>query len=241
GSLYEYVEDPTIDSVDSGIQSGQGLKYPKGFPAGGTRINVVGKNLLYIKDPHIYVVYKDKKFVNSCEVMSNNYMICTAPTITGALDKIDEEHPEQLEYGFEMDNVTSVRNLSSKLNSPYFLFPNPIYEPFSEEIKYYKSDYLTINGQHLDRASQESDVIVKIGTGFCNVTSVSRLQLTCRPPAEQPPNKNDDDESTAELPDVTVIVGNNLKFYIGKLSYSPPAALNSPLTKTAMYGGIAII
>ncbi|XP_026681797.1 plexin A3-like, partial [Diaphorina citri] len=137
----------------------------------------------------------------------------------------------------EVNEVTYSYDLyrTTITGAPYFLFPNPIYEPFSEEIKYYKSDYLTINGQHLDRASQESDVIVKIGTGFCNVTSVSRLQLTCRPPAEQPPNKNDDDESTAELPDVTVIVGNNLKFYIGKLSYSPPAALNT------MYGGIAII
>lgn len=242
-SLYEYVEDPTIESVESGIQSGQGVKFPKGTPAGGTRINVVGKNLLYIKQPHIYVVYKDKKYVSGCEVMSNNYMVCTAPTITGVTGTIDEEHPEQSEYGFEMDNVTSVQNLSGKLGSPYLIFPNPIYEPFNEEIKYYKSDYLTINGQHLDRASQESDVIVKIGTGFCNVTSVSRLQLTCRPPAEQPPNRitEDEDESSQELPDVQVIVGNALRFYIGKLSYSPPAAQNSALTKTALYGGIAII
>uniref|UniRef100_A0A8D8QDI4 Plexin-A1 n=2 Tax=Cacopsylla melanoneura TaxID=428564 RepID=A0A8D8QDI4_9HEMI len=243
GSLYEYVDDPTIESVESGIQSGQGVKFPKGTPAGGTNINVVGKNLLYIKQPLIYVVYKGKRYVSGCEVMSNNYMKCTAPTITGTSGPINEEHPEQVEYGFEMDNVTSVQNLSRKLNSPYLLYPDPIYEPFGEEIKYYKNDYLTINGQHLDRASQESDVIVRIGIGYCNVTSVSRLQLTCRPPAEQPLNSlsDDEEEGSAELPDVTVIVGNNLKFYIGKLSYSQPAALNSPLTKTALYGGIAII
>ncbi|KAL1449700.1 hypothetical protein WDU94_002183 [Cyamophila willieti] len=245
GSLYEYVDDPTIESVESGIQSGQGVKFPKGTPAGGTNINVVGKNLLYIKQPLIYVVYKDKRYVSGCEVMSNNYMKCTAPTITGTTGSINEEHPEQLEYGFEMDNVTSVQNLSKKLNSPYLLYPDPIYEPFGEEIKYYKNDYLTINGQHLDRASQESDVVVRIGIGFCNVTSVSRQQLTCRPPAEQPLNSlsDDEEEGSTELPDVQVIVGmgNNLKFYIGKLSYSQPAALNSPLTKTALYGGIAII
>lgn len=242
GALYEYVEDPTIESVESGVQSGQYNKVPKGTPAGGIRITVVGKNLAYIRQPHIYVVYKGKKFISGCEVISNNNMICTAPTITGAVAHLDAEHPEQLEYGFEMDNVTSVQNLSNKPGfGPYLLFPNPKYEPFSEEVKYYKSDYLTINGQNLDRASQESDVIVKIGTGLCNVTSISRLQLTCRPPPSQPPNTLDEDESSTELPDVKVIVGGNLQFNIGKLSYSPSSSMNSPLTKPAMYGGIAII
>lgn len=38
----------------------------------------------------------------------------------------------------------------------------------------------------MDRASQESDVIVRIGSSYCNVTSLSRSQLTCRPPTSQP-------------------------------------------------------
>jgi len=50
-----------------------------------------------------------------------------------------------------MDNVMGVRNLTEKrgpkgeeLFPEFHLFPNPIYESF-EEIKFYKSDYLTIN------------------------------------------------------------------------------------------------
>lgn len=39
----------------------------------------------------------------------------------------------------------------------------------------------------MDRASQETDVVVQIGSSFCNVTSLSRQQLTCRPPESQPP------------------------------------------------------
>ena len=53
-------------------------------------------------------------------------------------------------------------------------------------IKSYKSDYLTLNGKNLNRASKESDMKVRIGSKFCNVTSLSLNQLTCKPPEEQP-------------------------------------------------------
>lgn len=49
-----------------------------------------------------------------------------------------------------------------------------------------KNFLFIIKGQNLDRASQESDVIVRIGSSYCNVTSLSRSQLTCRPPTSQP-------------------------------------------------------
>lgn len=68
-------------------------------------------------------------------------------------------------------------------------------------MKQYKSDYLTINGINLDRASQEIDVEVLIGAESCNVTSLSRSQLTCRPPREQPEPLDGDD-----LPQVVVSV-----------------------------------
>lgn len=56
-----------------------------------------------------------------------------------------------------MDDVPSVRNLSHSPNFPKFLlYPDPVYEKFDEEVKYYKSDYLTINGINLDRACQVS-------------------------------------------------------------------------------------
>lgn len=46
---------------------------------------------------------------------------------------------------------------------------------------------MLFQGQNLDRACRELDVVVRIGSSFCNVTSLSRQQLTCRPPVEQPP------------------------------------------------------
>lgn len=74
-------------------------------------------------------------------------MQCASPQIQVLNDVIiDPDQPLTLLYGFTMDNVSGVQNLSVKQGYPPFsLYPNPIYEPFDEEVKHYKSDYLTIN------------------------------------------------------------------------------------------------
>uniref|UniRef100_A0A1B6CQ54 Sema domain-containing protein n=1 Tax=Clastoptera arizonana TaxID=38151 RepID=A0A1B6CQ54_9HEMI len=235
--LFEYVDDPNIESAESGV-AGQ-IKTAKGVPAGGIQISVSGKNLLYIQKPQMYVYFNNKIFYSTCDVLSNSNMACPSPVVDIGDMQVDAEHPEKLEFGFKMDNVTGVQNLSSTLGH-FLLYPNPIYEPFDEDVKYYKSDYLTINGQHLDRACQESDVMVQIGNSFCNVTSLSRQQLTCRPPSSQPPVTQEEQQvGTNNLPEVVVIVGKTLRYKIGKLSYASQNDINGPLTKPALFGVIA--
>ncbi|XP_015599492.1 plexin-A2 [Cephus cinctus] len=239
--FFEYVDDPTIESVESGV-AGQ-MKIPKGIPAGGIRISVTGKNLGFIQNPQMYVYFDDKMFISQCTVFSHTNMNCNSPTIEVPENVLlDAEKPLSLEYGFRMDNVTGVQNLTQRGFNHFLLYPNPIYEVFDEEVKYYKSDYLTINGQHLDRACQESDVVVQIGNAFCNVTSLSRQQLTCRPPVSQPPALDSEGQpNKQELPEVVVIVGGSLQYSIGKLSYALPTGLNGPLSKPALIGVIAAI
>lgn len=58
--LFHYVEDPVIESAESGVASQ--IKVPKGIPAGGIRITVSGKNLAYIQNPQMYVYYEQKMF-----------------------------------------------------------------------------------------------------------------------------------------------------------------------------------
>jgi plexin A len=59
---FEYVEDPTIEYVESGAASQD--KVPKGIPAGGIKISVSGKNLAYIQSPEMYVIYENQKFTS---------------------------------------------------------------------------------------------------------------------------------------------------------------------------------
>ncbi|GBN12681.1 hypothetical protein AVEN_116011-1, partial [Araneus ventricosus] len=60
-------------------------------------------------------------------------------------------------------------------------------------------------GMNLDGASRESDVVVRIGTSYCNVTSLSRSQLTCRPPTTQPPARDANGKpDPTKIPEVVV-------------------------------------
>lgn len=59
---FEYVEDPVIESAESGVASQ--IKVPKGIPAGGIKISVTGKNLAYIQKPQMYVFYENKMFIS---------------------------------------------------------------------------------------------------------------------------------------------------------------------------------
>lgn len=173
----------------------------------------------------IWLIFlSDLFFHQSCVVMSEIRMECMTPIIPATnIKTIDPSNGEKLDYGFIMDNVPVVRNLATSNNFQHFLlFPDPVYYPFDDEnkVKQYKSDYLTINGANLDRASTELDVEVRIGSEFCNVTSLSRSQLTCRPPVEQPlplPNANNDRN---DLPLVVVTIGDRLEYTIGYLEYS---------------------
>ncbi|KAH8398904.1 hypothetical protein KR222_005983, partial [Zaprionus bogoriensis] len=209
---FKYVLDPTVDQVSSG-PSGQ-IKVPKGIPAGGIRIAVTGTQFTSIQAPSIYVFYKGKMYVSQCRVHSDTDMECPSPIIEMDGHLLDPENPLLLEYGFLMDNVKRVQNLSSHHNNHFELYPNPEYFIFEERVKYFKSEYLTINGRNLDRACKESDVEVKIGNGYCNITSLSRQQLTCRPPTEAAAASN-----SPSGPEVIVRIGPALEYRIGILSY----------------------
>ncbi|KAK4302726.1 hypothetical protein Pmani_025199 [Petrolisthes manimaculis] len=220
GKFFTYVEDPRISSVKSGRAGQTGLRNgPRGIPAGGIVITVDGSNFNVIREPKMYVIYKEEEFTSPCEVKNATQMECKSPSINvSKSERIDTEEGIRLDYGYIMDHVSSVKHLNRDPIFPSFLvYPNPVYDKFTDDdqVKLYKSDYLTINGRNLDRASQEIDVEVEIGIESCNVTSLSRSQLTCRPPREQPSAQGDD-----LYPRVVVKVGNNLSYTIGYLKYA---------------------
>ena len=134
--------------------------------------------------------FQDKRYSGPCHVLNNKKMFCLSPKIDTPVTWRSNDNPEphRLDFGFVMDNVKRVQNLSRVLKSYVHIYPDPEFEVFQEldGIKYYKSDYLTLNGKNLNLASKETDMKVRIGSKFCNVTSLSLNQLTCKPPEEQP-------------------------------------------------------
>merc|ERR1712223_1840837 len=241
GRKFDYVEDPKIDYANSGSNGGR--KVPKGIPSGGINITVVGANFKYIQDPEIYIIFpnnngKEQRYTGRCTVENDTQMHCLSPKIDVPVPfkNLDNPEPIKVDFGFFMDNVKRVQNLSRVLNSKVLIYPDPVFEKFTEKdaIKYYKSDYLTLNGKNLNRASQDSDMRVRIGSKFCNITSLSLNQLTCKPPEEQPPAWINGDETYDEYPEVVVMIGNNLEYKIGKLSYTVPG--EGQLPKPIMIG-----
>ena len=51
----------------------------------------------------------------------------------------------------------------------------------------FTGDALVIEGYNLNRAADETDLDVRIGSGVCNVTSLTATQLLCLPPQQAPP------------------------------------------------------
>ncbi|XP_076307717.1 plexin-A2-like isoform X1 [Tachypleus tridentatus] len=246
GYKFLYVDDPTVTSVEAGST---GQKGPRGIPSGGITIMVKGSFLNIVRKPMIYVEVNDELYTGHCDAISAETMSCKSPAVPIDQSDFVNGDPKEFHYGFLMDNVESLKNLSYRPGFTRFqIFPDPVYEKFSEKnnIKYYKSDYLTINGKNLDRASQDTDVIVRIGSSFCNVTSLSRSQLTCRPPTSQPPDRNAEGNPNPDsIPQVIVEVGYNLKYSIGWLSYEAPSSQDSSISQKliigAFVGGIAFL
>ncbi|XP_003737136.3 plexin-A4 [Galendromus occidentalis] len=249
-----YVGDPEVHQVDSGGAPGSTGHVkgsaPKGIPSGGISVLVRGTHLNSVQEPMMYVALDGVEYYSKCTPESSSEMKCRTPSVpSDQLSFAEDEDFIELEYGFKMDNVKGVRHLSSTKGFPKFqMYPDPSYAQFAEEggIKYYKSDYLTINGGNLDRASQETDVVVRIGAGFCNVTSLSRTQLTCRPPTEQPAALDESGQiDRNRIPQVIVEVGDNLRYQIGMLSYDAPHGhenqLSRPIVIGVICGGVILI
>ncbi|XP_013784646.1 plexin-A2-like [Limulus polyphemus] len=232
-----YVNDPRVSNVEAGSSRQKG---PRGIPSGGITINVKGSYLNTIQEPQIYVEVNGELYTGHCVALSAKSMKCKSPVVPIDQSTFSRSDPQEFHYGFLMDNVDSLKNLSYHPDFDRFrMFPDPVYDKFSEKdnVKYYKSDYLTINGKHLDRASQDTDVIVRIGISFCNVTSLSRSQLTCRPPTSQPPDRDSNGNPNPDnIPQVVVEVGDNLKYSIGWLSYELPSAQDNSISQKLIIG-----
>lgn len=181
--LFQYGNDPTIVSI---VTANFTRKAPKCIPAGGLDIVVFGTNLKIVQKPELYYVYRDssttRRFYSVCGAHSDTVMTCVSPILNIDTANLNPDKPIRLDFGFIMDNVTGVRDLSSKGFAKFELFPNPVYDQFTEMVKYVENQQLTITGKNLNLACKLSDVQVLVGDQFCKITLFSRNILECQPP-----------------------------------------------------------
>lgn len=179
GHDFQYGDDPTIISVAS---SELGERAPRCIPAGGLSVIVHGTNLKIVQKPELYIHYGNRNYYSSCNATNDTVMSCVSPIINADNDKLDPDKPVKLEFGFIMDNVATVRDLSSKGHPKFKLYPNPIFYPFPELVKYITNQLLTITGKNLNLVCATNDVRVMIGESLCKITTFSRNLLECQPP-----------------------------------------------------------
>ena len=88
--------------------------------------------------------------VQPCDTANDTTMICRTPDLRSASALQNMSTLAVLHYGFIMDDVQSVLDMSSQLPAGYFLdvFPDPQFDAFVNGIKQMfqpRNDYLTIN------------------------------------------------------------------------------------------------
>lgn len=83
-----------------------------------------------------------------CTVVTSEQMVCLSPglrqsSVTASMETLEE--PMILNYGFLLDGVQSMRNLTGH---SFLLYPDPEFEEFENKVKRFfsaRNEYLTIN------------------------------------------------------------------------------------------------
>ncbi|CAH0562365.1 unnamed protein product [Brassicogethes aeneus] len=255
GNPFNYTQDPTIMEIkplNSFVSGG------KMIFVHGTNLDSIQK-----PEIEVYSLTEPNVPINKtiCTVLSATQMECPSPpvnrqfmiqsrrnvrvsrslrkqsaTVTAKVNDLPDTPQLLLKIGFVMDNVHTVRDLEKhfpNLRSQLVYVEDPKFFKFPNQEKLYKGDTLVIEGENLNIASDEADVVVTIGTKHCNVTSLAMSQLVCSPPEVQPLDTDENGIPTdTNLPLVVVRVGRSLRFSIGYLRYDifksfsfPPEAI----------------
>ncbi|XP_070559697.1 plexin-A2-like [Ptychodera flava] len=204
-AIYRYMADPVI----------QQLSRYEAFVSGGSKIEVKGGNLDIVHTRIMRMYIKGRYYDAECTLKSSTLMECYTPDVSASGIQPTAEEPYECDFGFIMDSVATSNRHRGSLES-FSYYPDPSYTEFEDGVKVYSSrakEPLVIHGENLNLASDEHDVMVKIGDASYQVTSLARNLLTCSPP-ERPKGYNE--EKGLE---VTIYHG-NINVTIGILKFA---------------------
>ncbi|XP_065211350.1 plexin-A1-like [Planococcus citri] len=155
-------------------------------------------------------------------------MTCLTPAILDIdSSSFNKSNPIRLNYGFVMDNVAYVQNISVNTSHNKFkklmLYPNPTFKSSNEEIKTSfigNDEILIIEGENLNLACRETEINVTVGNRSCVVKLLTAQGFNCYLP---PPNRlNKSDEIGDESLNVTVHIGPRFQVVVGKYNVKSP-------------------
>lgn len=173
---FEFEEDPTITMVEP----------KRTILSGGTTLTVTGTNLDLIQEPKLFIKYNNTTKEATCLPKQQNSLECIVPAVDFGDEPISVTSPKEVQYGFIMDGVSQLKNLSdSPQFRPLLYFPDPIVRPFSEEKntkKYVKGDRLVIEGQFRSINQLMTDVYIHVGSSLCTDPMPHDTALMCTPP-----------------------------------------------------------
>ncbi|XP_076468728.1 plexin-A2-like isoform X2 [Babylonia areolata] len=212
---FTYLPNPIIKGID----------HKESILSGGVKVKVIGENLDRIQSPSMILWYRKTAYENVCEKSTDGkHMWCKTPQVPIPPAKLKGSKSFTLAYGFRLDGVQSVRNLTAVSYEDYRMvevFSDPEFTDFEDGVKVHqqKNELLVIEGSKLGPL-RNPDVTITVGQDNCTEVNVAATIVTCKPPPSQPHPL-----IGSGLPEVVVTVG-NLTFPVGALRYEEPEVLS---------------
>ncbi|KAL8574219.1 hypothetical protein ACOMHN_027873 [Nucella lapillus] len=212
---FTYLPNPVIKGID----------HKETILSGGVKIKVIGENLDRVQSPSMILWYNKTPFENACDKSTDGkHMWCKTPGVPIRPDKLRESKKTALAYGFRLDGVQSVRNLTAVSYEDHRMmevYADPEFKDFENGVKAHqqKNELLVVEGSKLGPL-RNPDVTITVGQENCTEVNVAATIVTCKPPPNQPHPL-----VGSGLPEVVVTVG-NLTFPVGSLRYEEPEVLS---------------
>lgn len=178
---FTYVKNPEISMIEP----------KKTILSGGTSITAMGSQMQFIQRPQFFVEKGNKQITTDCKLQPvTAWLLCKTPRLSFPGENITETSPKEVHYGFNLDGVTTYRNISMDPKfGPLLYYPDPEVEsltpPGNDAKKYTKDDMVVIKGNFRRINPVMQDVSVTVGGTVCTKPSATDDALSCHAP-EQP-------------------------------------------------------
>ncbi|XP_065223750.1 plexin-A2-like [Planococcus citri] len=200
---------------------------PKGILSGGVEILIHNENLMQIQQLSFHVHNNGQIFNSSCKIRNDSTQTpiwsCISPPISNInSDLIDARNPGRMKFSLE-SNGTHDMTISMPTNhsSVFLLYPDPeFYHFLKSHIPMDEKNFMIIEGEHINRACQKTDITVLVGNNTCKVNSVSSQQVVCLLQKSQQESYNDGFGEELDLLKkheyITVMIGKHFKRIVPK-------------------------